>query len=88
MPKIDYQEVINEDPQELEKLEKLHRYTHLFERVRIGRLLKSGACLDLGEVAQTLGCSWRQCQRWFASYRKDGLGGLLQGGVGERGRQE
>jgi transposase len=72
----------------LEKLEKLHRYTHLFQRVRMLRLLKSGACPSLGEAAQTLGYSWRQCQRWFASYRNDGLGGLLQSRVGERGRQE
>jgi hypothetical protein len=30
MPKILYQQVIEEDPRELEKLEKRHRYTHLF----------------------------------------------------------
>jgi hypothetical protein len=30
MPKILYQQVIEEDPRGLEKLEKRHRYTHLF----------------------------------------------------------
>jgi hypothetical protein len=30
MPKILYQQVIKEDPRELEKLEKRQRYTHLF----------------------------------------------------------
>lgn len=88
MPKIHYPQVIKEDPQELEKLEKRHRYTHLFQRVRMLRLLKSGSCHSLGEAAQALGYSWRQCQRWFTKYRQDGLEGLLESRVGERGRQE
>jgi hypothetical protein len=41
MPKILYPQVITEDPHELKKLEKQHRYTHLFQRVRMLRLLKS-----------------------------------------------
>jgi transposase len=88
MPKILYPQVITEDPQELEKLEKHHRYSHLFQRVRMIRLLKSGACRNLGEAADALGYSWRQCQRWFASYRDGGLEELLKSRVGERGRQE
>jgi hypothetical protein len=35
-----------------------------------------------------LGYSWRQCQRWFASYQKDGMEELLKSTVHERGRQE
>src|ERR671910_3391772 len=88
MPKILYPQVIQEDPHELEKLEKHHRYTHLFQRVRMLRLLKSGECSNLGEAAEALGYSWRQCQRWFASYREGGLQELLKSRVGERGRQE
>ncbi len=88
MPKILYSQVINEDPQQLKELERRHRYTHLFQRVRMLRLLKSEECTNLGEVAQALGYSWRQCQRWFASYREDGLDELLKSRVGERGRQE
>ena len=61
MPKILYPQAIKEDPKELEKLEKQHRYTHLFQRVRMLRLLKSGACSDLREAARALGYSWRQC---------------------------
>jgi hypothetical protein len=61
MPKILYQQVITEDPQELKELEKRHRYTHLFQRVRMLRLLKSGRCSNLGEAAKALGYSWRQC---------------------------
>ena len=88
MPKILYPQVIEEDPRELEKLEKHHRYTHLFQRVRMLRLLKSGECSNLGEAADALGYSWRQCQRWFASYREGGLQELLKSRVDERGRQE
>jgi Winged helix-turn helix len=52
------------------------------------RLLKSEECSNLGEVAQALGYSWRQCQRWFKSYREEGLEELLKSRVHERGRQE
>ena len=83
-----YTQVIQEEPHELEKLEKHHRYTHLFQRVRMLRLLKSGECSNLGEAAEALGYSWRQCQRWFASYRQGGLKELLKSRVDERGRQE
>ena|SRR5215204_799711 len=88
MPKILYSQVIEEDPEELKELEKYHRYSHLFQRVRMLRLLKSKECTNLGEVAQRLGYSWRQCQRWFASYRQGGLEELLKSRVHERGRQE
>ena len=88
MPKILYSQVIEEDPEELKELEKYHRYSHLFQRVRMLRLLKSEECSNLGEVAQALGYSWRQCQRWLASYRQGGLEELLKSRVHERGRQE
>jgi hypothetical protein len=43
----------------------------------------------MGEAADALGySSWRQCQRWFASYRQGGLEELLKSRVDERGRQE
>jgi hypothetical protein len=88
MLKILYPQVIKEDPHELEKLEKCHRYTQLFQRVRMLRLLKSGACRNLGEGAEALGYSWRRCQRWLASYRQGGLEQLLKSRVDERGCQE
>jgi len=88
MPKRLYPQVIEEAPEELKELEKQHRYTHLFQRVRMLRLLKSGECSNLGEAADSLGYSWRQCQRWFASYRQGGLEELLTSRVDERGRQE
>ncbi len=52
------------------------------------RLLKSEECPNLGEAAQALGYSWRQCQRWFTSYKEGGLEELLKSRVSERGRQE
>jgi transposase len=88
MPKIDYPRVIEEDPQELEELEKRQRYTHLFQRVRMLRLLKSAECTNLGEAAKALGYSRRQCQRWFLTYRREGLEELLVSRVGERGPTE
>ena len=78
MPKILYSQVIEEDPQQLEELEKYHRYSHLFQRLRMIRLLKSEECRNLGEAARALGYSWRQCQRWFASYQQGGLEELLK----------
>ena len=88
MPKIHYSQVIKENPQDLKELEKYHRYTHLFQRVRMLWLLRSEECRTLGEAARALGYSWRQCQRWFASYKKGGLKELLKSRVSERGRQE
>ncbi len=88
MPKIHYSRVITEDPKELKELERYHRYSHLFQRVRMIRLLKSEECRNLGEAAQALGYSWRQCQRWFQSYQKGGIEELLKSRVHERGRQE
>jgi transposase len=88
MPNIDYPETIKESEEELKRLEKRHRYSHLFHRVKMLRLLKSEECRNLGEAAQALGYSWRQCQRWFALYSKGGLRELLVSRVHERGPKE
>ena len=88
MAKILYPQVITEDLDELKEREKYHRYSHLLQRVRMIRLLKSEQCSNLGEAARALGYSWRQCQRWFASYQKGGIEELLKSRVHERGRQE
>ena len=88
MPNIDYPRAITEGEEQLRELEKRHRYTHLSHRVRMLRLLKSGESSSLGEAAESLGYSWRQCQRWFATYRRQGLGELLVSRVHERGPSE
>jgi transposase len=92
MPHIDYPNVITENAAQLHELEKRHRYTHLFQRVRMIRLLKSRECSNLGEAADALGYSRRysrrQCQRWWGAYTEGGLNKLLVSRVDERGRQE
>lgn len=88
MPHIDYPNVIAENTEQLHQLEKHHRYTHLFQRVRMLRLLKSGECSNLGEAAQALGYSRRQCQRWWSTYTEGGLDELLVSRLDERGSQE
>jgi transposase len=88
MPKIDYPQVIKEDLEELEKLQKRHRYSHLFHRVKMLRLLKSGESSNLGQAAEALGYSWRQCQRCFTAYKEGGLNELLVSRVHERGPKE
>jgi transposase len=45
-------------------------------------------CSNLAEASDALSYSWRQCQRWFASYRQGGLEELLESRVEERGPQE
>ncbi len=52
------------------------------------KLLKSGECSNLGEAAKALGYSRRQCQRWFLTYKQEGLEELLVSRVGERGPTE
>ena len=75
--------VIEEGVGELKKLEKRYRYSHLFHRAIMLRLLKSGECKNLSEAAEALGYSWRQCQkRWFAAYHLVGKRKLF----GEQGR--
>src|SRR3954467_15620499 len=88
MPHIDYQLLIKESEEELKKLEKRHRYTHLFHRVRMLKLLKSAECSSLGEAAEALGYSRRQCQRWLITYRQGGLQELLLSRVHERAPKE
>jgi|SRR5215211_446388 len=88
MPYIDYPKAIEEDIEELRELEKRHRYSHLFHRVKMLRLLKSGECANLSEAAEAVGYSWRQCQRWFAIYQRGGKRELLVSRVDERGPKE
>jgi transposase len=88
MPQINYPRVIAEDQEELNKLEKRHRYSHLFHRVKMLRLLKSAECSNLGEAAKALGYSRRQCQRWFLIYKQEGLEKLLVSRVHKRGPTE
>ena len=88
MPHIDYPRFIEESEDELRRLEKRHRYSHLFHRVRMLVLLKSVEYSTLQEAAKSLGYSRRQGQRWFASYKEGGMEKMLESRVEERGRSE
>lgn len=88
MPHIDYPTVITESPEELHEHEKRHRYSHLFQRARMLRLLKSAKANHLQEAGEALGYSRRQCQRWWNAYARGGLEELLMSRVDERGPQE
>ena len=88
MPHIDYTNAISESSEQLRELEKRHRYSHLFQRVRMLRLLKSRRANHLEEAGEILGYSRRQCQRWWNAYARGGFDELLISRVDERGSQE
>ena len=83
-----YQDQILESEQELEHLERSLRGQALCDRVKMLRLLKSGAYDNRRTLAPTLGYSERQLQRWWKLYKKAGIDGLLEekavGGSTER----
>ena len=83
-----YQDQILESEQELEHLERSLRGQALCDRVKMLRLLKSGAYDNRRILAPTLGYSERQLQRWWKLYKKAGIDGLLEekavGGSTER----
>lgn len=85
---IDYQNLIRETEEDLFELEKKHRFTHLSHRLRMLRLLKSGTSKSIQQAADMVGYSWRQCQRWITTYRKEGLGALLIDRTHERGNHK
>ena len=83
-----YQDQITQTEQELEQLERSLRGQALCDRVKMLRLLKSGAYESRRTLAPTLGYSERQLQRWWKLYKKAGIDGLLEekavGGSTER----
>lgn len=86
--RLNYQELIEESEAELLEVEKRHRYSHLNQRVKMLRLLKSGRCKSIGAVATELNYSWRQCHRWLSAYRSGGMAELLENRISERGHRE
>src|SRR5215208_5156223 len=65
MPKILYSQVIEEDPEELKELEKYHRYTHLFQRVR----------MLLGSLSRGNAPTWQRQLRLWATLGASARGG-------------
>ncbi len=83
-----YREQVKETEEELERLERRLRGQALCDRVKMLRLLKSGAYESRRTLAPTLGYSERQLQRWWKMYKKGGIAELLEqkavGGSTER----
>ena len=84
---VDYPTAISHDEYQLEKLEKPHRYAHLFHHPKMLGLLKPKICPHLGEATEALDYS-RQSQRRFKTYRQESSEELLVNRVHEHKRQE
>ena len=76
--RTDYRTVITEDEPTLRRVERGVRGRPPAVRVQALRLLKSGAAASLVAVASLVGHSPRQVARWWATYRCQGLDGLLR----------
>ena len=85
---LDYDALIAETPDDLVAIERRHRRSPLADRIKMLRLLKSGATRSRRALAGTLGYSERQLHRWFDAYRAGGLDAMLRyngaGGSTER----
>ena len=72
-----YNEIIAETEADLLGLERQHRASPVAARIKILRLLKSGAYRSRRALASVLGYSERQLHRWFDAYREGGLDAVL-----------
>jgi transposase len=77
---IDYSISITESVAELQARERAVRGQRAADRVKLLRLLKSGAARSVRQAAAMLGYSERQAQRWWACYAGGGLAALLDVG--------
>jgi transposase len=76
--RIKYPKVIQESEEELTSLEQSLRGHKAADRVRVLRLLKSGAVKSLKDCAPMVGYSVIQLTRWWERYRAEGLTELLK----------
>ena len=72
-----YDDLIAESPADLRCIERRHRASPVAVRLRMLRLLKTGAYRSRRALADVLGYSERQLHRWFDAYREGGLDALL-----------
>ena len=72
-----YDAIIQESTGELARLSRQYRHSVVGTRLSMLKKLKSGEARSLSVVAQQLGYSLRQCQRWFKAYQQHGLSVLL-----------
>src|SRR5215467_5189870 len=76
--RIRYPKAIQESEEELTRLEQSLRGQKTADRVRMLRLLKSGAVKSLKECAPLVGYSAIQLTRWWERYRAEGLSAMLK----------
>lgn len=76
--RTDYPRVITEDEPTLRQLERQVRGRASAVRIQALRLLKSGAATSLPACASLVGHSPRQVARWWATYRREGVAGVLR----------
>jgi transposase len=77
---IDYSMSIAETVAERQARERAVRGQRAADRVKLLRLVKSGAARSMRQAAATLGYSERQAQRWWARYAHGGLAALVDVG--------
>jgi transposase len=75
---IAYPQVITENVAALQTHEQRLRGTPAAPRVQMLRLLKSGEASTMPQVALLVGYSPRHVQRWWQTYRMDGLAALVR----------
>jgi helix-turn-helix protein len=76
--RIKYPKVIQESEEDLTRLEQRLRGQKAADRVRMLRLLKSGAVNSLKDCAPLVGYSVTQLTRWWECYRAEGLAKMLK----------
>jgi transposase len=76
--RTNYRQVITEDEATLRQMERRVRRRPTARRVQGLRLRKSGVAHNLAACATLVGHSPRQVARWWATYRTEGLDGLLR----------
>jgi transposase len=76
--RIKYPQAIQESEEDLTSLEQRLRGQKTADRVRMLRLLKSGAVKSLKECAPLVGHSLTQLTRWWECYRAEGLTVILK----------
>ena len=76
--RIKYSQAIQESEEELMRLEQSFRGQKPADRVRVLRLLKSGAVKSLKDCAPLVGYSVTQLTRWWECYRAEGEASAAQ----------
>jgi len=74
---LNYTDLIRESEDEIARLERQYRNGPVAARLKMLRLLKTGAYRSRRALSQVLGYGERQLQRWFDTYRKGGIQALL-----------